>query len=131
MAVKYYFVMVIKYTNVFHSKALENWPKSIFWFENKPSGNPGLQGDQIVRIFAHWVIIYFRKLFGNYRSSPRFGPTLYNSLVNALPNLGRKWVGLHFFTNSSGHTERLTRKRDRHELCSNLWSGYVQCDPLC
>jgi hypothetical protein len=27
--------MGIKYTNIFHSKPLQN-----FWFENKPSGNP-------------------------------------------------------------------------------------------
>jgi hypothetical protein len=32
----------IKYINIFHSKALQNLPKSGFWFDNIPSGNPGL-----------------------------------------------------------------------------------------
>jgi hypothetical protein len=32
--------MVIKYTNIYHSKAIQNLPKfGNFWFENKPSGN--------------------------------------------------------------------------------------------
>jgi hypothetical protein len=30
--------MVIKYTKIFPSKIYPNWD---FWFENKPSGNPG------------------------------------------------------------------------------------------
>jgi hypothetical protein len=30
-----------KYINNFQSKALKNVPKLEFWFENKPSGNPG------------------------------------------------------------------------------------------
>jgi hypothetical protein len=33
--------MVIKYTNIFHCKTLQNLPKLRFLFENKPSGNPG------------------------------------------------------------------------------------------
>jgi hypothetical protein len=33
------FQMTIKYTSIFHSKALQNWD---FWFENTPSGNPDL-----------------------------------------------------------------------------------------
>jgi hypothetical protein len=32
--------MEIKYTNIFHCKALQNSPKSGFWLENIPSGNP-------------------------------------------------------------------------------------------
>jgi hypothetical protein len=32
--------MAIKYTIIFHSKALQNLSKLYFWFENKPSGNP-------------------------------------------------------------------------------------------
>jgi hypothetical protein len=36
--------MALKYTNIYHSKALQNLPKfGIFWFENKPSGNPDLE----------------------------------------------------------------------------------------
>jgi hypothetical protein len=33
----------IKYTNMFHCKTLQNLPK--FWFENKPSGIPGLNAE--------------------------------------------------------------------------------------
>jgi hypothetical protein len=35
------FKMIKKYSNIFHSKAHQNLPKLGFWFENKPSGNPG------------------------------------------------------------------------------------------
>jgi hypothetical protein len=31
--------MAIKYTDIYHSKALQNVPKIGFWLENKPSGN--------------------------------------------------------------------------------------------
>jgi hypothetical protein len=30
-----------KNDSIFHSKALQNYPNWDFWFENKPSGNPG------------------------------------------------------------------------------------------
>jgi hypothetical protein len=33
----------IKYTNIFHCKSLKKLPKSGFWVENMPSGNPALQ----------------------------------------------------------------------------------------
>jgi hypothetical protein len=33
--------MVIKDTDIFHSNALQNLPQLGFWFESKPSGNPG------------------------------------------------------------------------------------------
>jgi hypothetical protein len=33
------------------------------------------QGDQIGRIFAQWVIVYFGQFLENYRSSPNFGVT--------------------------------------------------------
>jgi hypothetical protein len=35
--------MAIKYTNTFQSKALQNLPNLDFWFEKKPSGNPGVE----------------------------------------------------------------------------------------
>jgi hypothetical protein len=35
------FQMAIKYISIFQSKTLQNLPKLGFWFENKPSGNPG------------------------------------------------------------------------------------------
>jgi hypothetical protein len=53
--------------------------------EHRPRGElerfPGLgfpndiileQGDQIRRIFAHWVIVHFGQVFLNYRSSENF-----------------------------------------------------------
>jgi hypothetical protein len=36
------------------------------------------QGDQIGRIFAHWVIFFFGQFFENYRSSPNIWATLFN-----------------------------------------------------
>jgi hypothetical protein len=36
------FQMVMKYTNIYHSKPPPQFPQIWdFWFENKPSGNPG------------------------------------------------------------------------------------------
>jgi hypothetical protein len=41
--------MVIKYTDIFHSKALQNLPKLGFLkIENKPSGNPAPSLDWIL-----------------------------------------------------------------------------------
>jgi hypothetical protein len=34
--------MVLKHIKILHSKAFQNVPKVGVWFENKPSGNPGL-----------------------------------------------------------------------------------------
>jgi hypothetical protein len=46
MAIKYsdgceIFQMTIKCTNILNSKASKIYPNWEFWFENKPSGNPG------------------------------------------------------------------------------------------
>jgi hypothetical protein len=40
--------MALKYTNIFHCKALfKIYPN--FWFENMPSGNPGVRcHDQVI-----------------------------------------------------------------------------------
>jgi hypothetical protein len=35
------FQMTIKYTSIFHYKALQIYPNWDFWLENKPSGSPG------------------------------------------------------------------------------------------
>jgi hypothetical protein len=40
--------------------------------------NPAAQCDQIGRIFAHWVIVYFGQLFLNCRSSPLFAVYFYH-----------------------------------------------------
>jgi hypothetical protein len=45
MAIRYtqycqIFQMGIKYTNIFHSEALQKYPNWYFWFETIPSGNP-------------------------------------------------------------------------------------------
>jgi hypothetical protein len=63
-----------------------------------------LQGDQIGRIFAPWVIVYFGQFFENYRSSPHFWSTF--STVKVMNWYCQKWLGLHFglvFYNSSDH----------------------------
>jgi hypothetical protein len=36
--------MAIQYLNIFQSKALPNWN---FWFENKPSGDPDPNGENV------------------------------------------------------------------------------------
>jgi hypothetical protein len=41
--IPYIFQMAIKYTIIFHSKALQNLPKFGFLFGNKPSSNPGIE----------------------------------------------------------------------------------------
>jgi hypothetical protein len=48
------------------------------------------QGDQIGRIFARWVILNFKQLFENHRSSTHFWATV--------TSLAKRWVGLHFIT---------------------------------
>jgi hypothetical protein len=35
--------MAIRYVNIFQSKALNFFPKLVFWFENKPSGSPDVE----------------------------------------------------------------------------------------
>jgi hypothetical protein len=42
MSVKYSKRPYLNYINISQYKALKNCPKWDFWFENKPSGNPGL-----------------------------------------------------------------------------------------
>jgi hypothetical protein len=42
--------MAIKYIKIFQPKALQNVPKLVFWFENKPSGNPGQSCDQELQL---------------------------------------------------------------------------------
>jgi hypothetical protein len=42
--------MVLKYDNIFYSKALQILPELVFWFENKPSGNPGGSVLQTTRV---------------------------------------------------------------------------------
>jgi hypothetical protein len=60
---------VIKYNRIFHSKALQIIPKlGDFWFENKPSGNPGCGTHHV----AMCVILRFMTLWemppiGNFR----------------------------------------------------------------
>jgi hypothetical protein len=39
----------------------------------------GAQGDQIERIFASWVIVFFGKFFFNFRNSPKFLNYFFNS----------------------------------------------------
>jgi hypothetical protein len=62
------------------------------------------QGDQIGRVFAYWVIVYFGK-FENYKSSPNFGATFSYGKLFALiltKNVLGHILG-DFFATSSGH----------------------------
>jgi hypothetical protein len=51
----------IKYTNIYHSKALQNLSKFEFWFENIPSGTPAAVGDkrQLCAKVTRWVRVKF------------------------------------------------------------------------
>jgi hypothetical protein len=47
------FQIVMKYTNIYHSKALQNLPKFGIWLENKPFGNPACdQGNALAAKLA-------------------------------------------------------------------------------
>jgi hypothetical protein len=47
--------MGIKDIKIFQSKAFQNVPKLEVWFENKPSGNPGLNAVNVLR--THYLHI--------------------------------------------------------------------------
>jgi hypothetical protein len=65
------------------------------------------QGDQIGRIFAHWVTVYFGQLFENYRRGSFFWATFFHDKVFEL--ISSKNVLGHilgdFFTRASGHPD--------------------------
>jgi hypothetical protein len=46
--------MSTKFTNIFHSKALQTIPKFGFWYENIPSGNPDAD---LERYTTHMLVI--------------------------------------------------------------------------
>jgi hypothetical protein len=64
------------------------------------------QGDQIGRILAHWVIVYFWQFFEKYRSSPNILPPFFCSLSDLI-HFEKNVPGLHmynlgdFFANTS------------------------------
>jgi hypothetical protein len=79
--------------------ASELGPSSEVSLEGKPppslTGGPlSLQGDQIVRFFAHCLTVHFGQLFENQRSSINFYST-YILFFTVKINLGKKCVGLH------------------------------------
>jgi hypothetical protein len=53
---------------------------------------PREQGDQIGRIFAQWVIVYFGQFYKDYRSNPNFWATL-SLLIYYVIFFGKKWLG--------------------------------------
>jgi hypothetical protein len=55
------FQMIIKYNNILHSKALQILPKLVIWFENKPSGNPGLNKSYERRFLPRRTFVLFRR----------------------------------------------------------------------
>jgi hypothetical protein len=102
MAVKV-FQMVIKYTNIFHSKALRIFTKfGIFGLKTNHLSRLQLrnrtvnrnvcheQGDQIGRIFAHWAAVTFLEFLENYRQSFR----LFFLRLNLYIDFDNEWVGL-------------------------------------
>jgi hypothetical protein len=52
------------------------------------------QGDQIGRIFANWVIVYFGQFYENYKSSTHILGIF--SAVKFIHKCLKKCVGLHF-----------------------------------
>jgi hypothetical protein len=61
-----------------------------------------IQGDQIGRIFAYWVIDYCGQCFENYRNNAEFWAPLFHG-TSCILILG------DFFTNSSGHPGVIVR----------------------
>jgi hypothetical protein len=74
---------------------------------------PGfIQGDQIWRIFAYWVIAYllWKVLFENYRSSPNFKAT-FSMVKRYSVEFDKNELGYifgDFFTNASGRPGFIT-----------------------
>jgi hypothetical protein len=64
------------------------------FFENLAFSANANQGDQIGRVFAHWVIVYFGQWFGIDKSSARFWATFL--MVPVMYCLHKKCVGPHF-----------------------------------
>jgi hypothetical protein len=54
-----------------------------------------LGADQIGRIFAIWVNVYFGQFFENYRSGSKFLVTFFHDVSYVLI-MTKKWVGQHF-----------------------------------
>jgi hypothetical protein len=53
--------MTIKYTSIFHYKASKIYPNLDFWFENKPSGNPGVAGRNVeIKLYMNGKYIFPR-----------------------------------------------------------------------
>jgi hypothetical protein len=62
------------------------------------------QGDQIGRIFAHWVTVNLREFLEKYKSSSHFWATFFHSYFWLKNRLG--YILGHFFKNSSGRPAR-------------------------
>jgi hypothetical protein len=65
------------------------------------------QGDQIRRIFAYWVIVFFGKIVENYKSSPNIWVSLFQgkSVALSFPKNRLGYILADFFTKSSGHPD--------------------------
>jgi hypothetical protein len=74
-----------------------------------------VQGDQIGRIFAYWVIVYFRQFYENYRNGSNLLDTfvhgksyIHKCILKYTYLLTKNVLGYilgDFFTNSSGHPD--------------------------
>jgi hypothetical protein len=70
----------------------------------------GIQGDQIGRICAYWVTVFFGQFQGNYRNSQCFLTKFFRGKSYVLI-FTRNWLGYisgEFFKNSSCHPGRIT-----------------------
>jgi hypothetical protein len=84
---------------------------------------------KIRRKFATWTIDFFGLFFTNYRCSPKFWATVFQSIYYALilTKFGLGYILGDFFTNSSGHhapTGELWFLGGMFAPCSPMWTLY-------
>jgi hypothetical protein len=87
--------------NFFHDVAVTHIQRIFlhprFFMALSTHGALGIQGDQIGRIFANWVIVYFGRFF-NCTSSPHFWATyVVLPWLKLCVNFVKKWLGLGRF----------------------------------
>jgi hypothetical protein len=91
--------MPVKYTNIFHSKALKNLSKLVFLLENEPSGNPAQQYSKKVEKMSKFgnesMAAIKTKLFGLKSTSAWFDRS---TATRVLPFDKRLTFGVNFFS---------------------------------
>jgi hypothetical protein len=86
-----------------HAKLVQCVTAYLHWFVSLLLSKAApKQGDQIGRNFAQWAIVYFGELYKNYRSSPKFSATFFQSIDNVQIKTDKNRFGYilgDFFTN--------------------------------